>query len=249
MFHIKALIKACEKASTHLKRDLSEILHLQNSRNIRTFLNNSQAKLERTLYFELQNLGLASVKIIQSNSNKDFPITPRGSLKLVVMGLDNLTIFSHGLNSLTFGLSLMEDDRILGTTLCVPAKNTIILTSKEGLALLDSDGLSKKIKMQNSTNISLSTILGGVDKENFRLDSLLKRDFLPISSGSLLYDVNLLLQSQLDLVCHKKPEEELMIRILDNLVMIGGGLSTTLDCQYCLGKVSMIKSLSKQEKE
>ena len=42
----KAIIQACQKASTNLRRDILEVIHLQTSRNLKNFLRSSQNRFE-----------------------------------------------------------------------------------------------------------------------------------------------------------------------------------------------------------
>jgi hypothetical protein len=247
MYYNKSLVKATEKAFINLRRDLSEVEHLQNSRNIRSFLQKSQEKFEKTIYLELQNLGLQSCQIIQNQETKIMPVKSEGKLDLIIIGLDNLAIFSHALTSLSFGLALLEGEEILATSLAMPAINGIIFDKGEEIFILDNEGLSKKVKMMNATNIAITTIVAGVDHENFDLQSFLpQRDILPISSSSLIYDTSLLLQNKLDLVLYKRPREACS-KVLENLVIKAGGSSFSIGDKFFLGKKSVIKSIQKTQ--
>jgi hypothetical protein len=244
MYYNKSLVKASEKAFINLRRDLFEIEHLHNSRNIRTFLNNSQERFEKNIYFELQNLGLNSSLIINKHGEKELPIKTNGKLDLIILGLDNLAIFSHGLGAISFALAILEGDEIISASLAMPFLNAIMFNKADEVFILDNEGVSKKVKMINATNIVLPTLLVGVDQDHFILDNFLpKRDIIPLSSSSLLYEISLLMQNKLDLVAYKKPHNDKEVKILEYLVNKAGGDSYIIGDSIFFGKKSLIKTL------
>lgn len=251
----KAILKACEKASINIARDLVEINHLHGSRNLGKFLGSAQMRFERNIAKELGNETSDIVVYLPDGTEKTiqdpYNLSVRsGHYKAVVVGIDNITNLSHGIETIAFGLSLEFPDRDRATAICIPATNTVIFSEdSEEFFSLGQDGLMRKIKINKSININFPTIICGSDHHNHGVNNyFLKREIHFVSSGSILCDVSRVLENKLDIAFFNRPCE-VFLNFISYIINGAGGADAFIGDSYVFGKKSLVKSLVQKATE
>ena len=257
----KAIIQACQKASTNLRRDILEVIHLQTSRNLKNFLRSSQNRFESNIASELNYAELNNIIIYEksglfkdiSDISYQFDYNDKNfsSIKYLVTGIDNMMNLSHGVEHIAFSISVMQKDdhptmeNILGTAICVPTTNSVVYTESTNEAfIMEDDGLSKKLKPNQSTNIGFPFILCATDHPHPELESLLmKRDTHFVSSGSILCDAVRVLENKVDVAFHDKPENLEYIAAIRFLIKAAGAADAFIGNSYVFGKKSIVKAM------
>lgn len=244
----KTIIKACEKASINLRRDISEIVHLQTSRNLKNFLTSSQNRFERNISSELNFAESSNIIIYEKDgsfkdiSDVSYKTNEKRVAKIdyIVVGIDNMINLSHGIEHV--GFSIASEDSF---AICVPAMNTIVYTETEGdTFLLGADGLPKRLRINQSLNISLPSILCSMDSSKHRAEELLgKRELHFVSSGSILCDALRVVENKIDVAFHTVPESPEYIRAITAIVNAAGGADGFLGDSYVFGKKSIVKPI------
>jgi fructose-1,6-bisphosphatase/inositol monophosphatase family enzyme len=255
----KAIIETCQKASINLRRDILEVVHLQNSRNLKNFLRGSQNKFETNLasqlnYAELNNIIMyektGECRDISDISYQfDYKDKKTSYIKYIVSGIDNMMNLSHGIEHIAFSISVMKRDdlplieNILGTAICIPSQNAIIYSESDNeVFIMGDDGLSKKLKLNQSTNIGFPFVLCATDHPHPVLESLLtKRETHFVSSGSILCDAVRVLENKVDVAFHDTPDNLEHILAVRFLIRAGGGIDAFLGNSYVFGKKSIVK--------
>jgi 3'-phosphoadenosine 5'-phosphosulfate (PAPS) 3'-phosphatase len=244
----KTIIKACEKASINLRRDISEVVHLQTSRNLKNFLVSSQNRFERNISSELNFAEPSNIIIYEKSgsfkniSNVSYKSDEKRVTEVdyIVVGIDNMINLSHGIEHV--GFSIVSEN---SAAICVPAMNSIVYTETEGEAfLLEADGLPKKLRMNQSLNISLPSILCSMDSSKHKAEELLgKRAVHFVSSGSILCDAVRVVENKIDIAFHSIPENSEYIQAITAVVNAAGGADGFIDDSYVFGKKSIVKPL------
>ncbi len=257
----KAIIETCQKASINLRRDILEVVHLQNSRNLKNFLRSSQNKFETNLASQLNYAELNSIIIYEKTGSFkdisdisyqfDYKDKKVSSIKYIVNGIDNIMNLSHGIEHIAFAISITQRDdlplieNILGTAICIPASNSVIYSESENeVLIMGDDGLSKKLKLNQSTNIGFPFILCATDRPHPELESLLmKRDTHFVSSGSVLCDAVRVLENKVDVAFYDIPDNLEHILAVRFLIRAGGGIDAFIGNSYVFGKKSIVKMM------
>ena len=253
--HTKSIIKACEKASVNISRDLVEINHLQASKNLGKFLNSTQIRFERNIAKELSCEASDVTVYLPDGSEKTIqdqyrPSTRSSNCKAVVVGIDNMTNFSHGIENIAFGLYLEFPDRDKATAICLPATNTIIFSEDaEEFFSLWQDGMTRKIKVNQSININFPSILCGTDHHNHSVNKyFLKREIHFVSSGSILCDAVRVLENKLDIAFFDRPNDALL-NFISYMINGAGGADGFIGNTYVFGKKLLVKSAIQKASE
>jgi fructose-1,6-bisphosphatase/inositol monophosphatase family enzyme len=244
--HTKAIMKACEKASVNIARDLIEINHLHTSKNLGRFLSSAQLRFERNIARELSSETHDMVVYLSDGSEKniqDHSLTRDSNCQAVIIGIDNMVNFGHGIENIAFGISLEFESRDRAIAICIPATNmTIFSENNEEFFSLWPDGLTRKIKINQSININFPSVICGSDHHNHKVNNyLLKRDIYFVSSGSILCDLVRVLENKLDIAFFNRPSE-VLLNFISYIVNGAGGADGFIGDSYVFGKKSLVKS-------
>jgi fructose-1,6-bisphosphatase/inositol monophosphatase family enzyme len=253
--YTKTIIKACEKASVNIARDLIEINHLHTSKNLGKFLASAQLRFERNITKELSvetnNISLylpdgteKSLQDLNLRSIKD------SNYQATVIGIDNMVNFGHGIENIAFGISLDNNGSDKAIAICLPITNIILFSEiNEEFLSLWPDGLTRKIKINQSTNINFLSVLCSSDHHNHNINQyLIKRDIHFISSGSILCDVVRILENKIDIAFFNKPAE-VLLKFISYIVNGAGGADGFIGNSYVFGKKSLVKSAIQRASE
>lgn len=250
--HTKSIIKACEKASVNIARDIIEVNNLHSSRNLGKFLNSSQMRFEKNIASELSgetsNIVIFAPDGTSKNIYDPYKIQSKNiNCNATVVGIDNMINLGHGIETVAFGLSLDFPDRDKTTAVCLPATNTIIYSQDaEEFFSLGSDGFTRKIKINQSVNINFPTVICSSDHENHRVASYLpKREIHFVSSGSILCDLVRVLENKIDIVFYNKPCNE-FLNFISYIVNGAGGSDGFINNSYVFGRKLLVKAVTQQ---
>lgn len=246
--YTKSIIKFCEKASLSITRDLTEINHLQSSRNLKSFLQNSQWRFEKHILSEI-GPEIRNIVVCQPDGSKSIlcgAYESKGVDKsCLVFGIDNIINLGHGIENVAFGIAMQNDDETL--TICAPFFNSVIYSEKNnGVSCLGHDGLTRKIKINQSVNITFPSVVCATDHHKHKVEELLnKRNVHFISSGSILYDLHRILQNKVDIAFYSKPCEE-YVAFINAMIESAGGATCIINGSYVFGKESLVNAAAQK---
>jgi len=253
--YTKILIKACEKASINIARDLIEINHLHTSKNLGKFLSSAQLRFEMNLIKELSNeinniilyLPDGTEKILQ---DPNISTTRDNNCQAIIIGIDNMVNFGHGIENIAFGLSLEQNSAKKTIAICLPVTNTIFFSeTNEEFFSLWPDGLTRKIKINQSININFPSVLCSSDHHNHNINQyLIKREIYFVSSGSILCDVVRVLENKIDIAFFNRPNE-VLLKFISHIINGAGGADGFIGNSYVFGKKSLVKSAIQRASE
>ncbi len=250
--HTKAIINACEKAAVNISRDLIEINHLHGSKNLSKFVKSSQARFESNIAKELSSetseIVLFSPDGTSKSINNSYRVAGNNSnFHASVIGIDNMINLGHGIENIAFGLSLEATDWHKITAVYLPATNTAIYSeNSEEFFSLSQDGLTRKIKVNQSVNINFPTIVCATDHHNHQLN--IKREIHFVSSGSILCDLVRVLQNKIDIAFYTRPSEE-FLKFISYFVNGSGGADGFINGSYVFGKKLLVRSSMQKSAE
>lgn len=254
--YIKTAIKACEKASINIRRDINEVLHLQNSRNLKNFLFNTQLRFEKNMSSELSaetyNITLLNnfeeSKNIYDVNYTTFKRDEQSNIYCSVIGVDNMINLSHGLEQVAFSVSFSTEnsdfniDTMIGAVICIPIQNSIIYSDQHGdIHTLGVDGISRKLRINQSVSVILPSIVCGFDHNSHESMMYLKnRNLHFVSSGSILCDAVRVLENKVDVVFYTIPNNLSYLSSIRYLIQKSGGADAIIGNTYVFGKKSII---------
>ena len=263
--YTKAIIQACERASINIRRDLSEINHLQASRNLKVFLSNSQLRFEKNMAYELKSMMFSNIFIYKRDgSSKNIidtcysnEVQKQGSdddVNCIVLGIDNIVNLSHGIDNIAIAIYVVEggdltdEAKVIAAAICIPAQQTIAFTDTDNEAfIMGSDGLIKRLRMNPSTNIILPVVVCSTDNPRHNIDRLLpKRDIHFVSSGSILYDAMMVIENKVDIGFYSTPSSHEYLTAIKILTNAAGGSDLLLEKSYIFGKKSIMNAIIQQ---
>lgn len=163
----------------------------------------------------------------------------------IVFGIDNMANLSHGVEQVGFSIVINKEDRVLAAAICVPATNTIVYTESDDAAfVLYEEGIPKKLRINQSLNIALPSILYAVGDTKDRVDDLLTgRGSHLVSSGSILCDAVRVVENKIDVAFHpayEKPEQIIAIRAI---IKAAGGAEDVFGKSYVFGKKAIVRPI------
>lgn len=253
--HTKAIIKACEKASINIARDLIEINHLHTSKNLGKFLNSAQFRFEKNIAKELSSETNDIVLYLPDGTEKNLqdlnnPTSRDSNCRAIIIGIDNMVNFGHGIENIAFGISLEFSSRDQAIAICLPATNTIVFSeNNEEFFCLWPDGLTRKIKINHSININFPSVVCGSDHHNHKVNQyLVKREIYFVSSGSILCDLVRILENKLDIAFFNRPSE-VLLNFISYVINSAGGADGFIGNSYVFGKKSLVKSAIQRASE
>jgi hypothetical protein len=239
-------MKFCEKASLSITRDIMEITYLQTSRNLKSFLQNSQSRFEKHVLSEIssetKNIIVCQPNGSKSNICNSYERTASDK-SCMVFGIDNMTNLGHGIESVAFGISIKNENETIA--ICAPFINSIIYSeTNNSVSCCGQDGLTRKIKINQSVNITFPSVVCSTDHPNHKVEDLLtKRNIHFISSGSILYDAHRVLQNKVDIAFYKPPCEEYMT-FINSIINAAGGATCLINGSYVFGKESLVNAVA-----
>lgn len=244
--YTQILLQAFEKASKNIKRDILELAHLQNSPNLRTFINRSQSRFETNMAFELKEI---SISIQEKNGTfknvlipgRDFDV--RGdNLKCTIYGIDSVINLSHGIEQIGFAASILEKDVSRVSAICMPYIDSSVYTESENdVFIIGPDGFSRRLKINKSINITMPYIVCATDC-GVNESKIMNRETYFISSGSILCDAFRVLENKVDIAIHADVSEDYILPIR-SLIRAAGGMDGFKDAKYIFGKSSLVQSM------
>jgi hypothetical protein len=247
--YTKSIIKACEKASINIARDIIEVSNLHSSRNLAKFLNSSQGRFEKNIASELSSEASDITVFLSDGSSKNiydpYKISGKGgNAQAIVVGIDNMINLGHGIETIGFGITLQFPDRDKATAVCLPTTNTIIYSDDaEQFFSLSQDGLTRKIRINQSININFPTVVCSTDHHNHGVSNyLLKRELHFISSGSILCDLVRVLTNKVDIVFYNRPHRELF-NFISYIINGAGGSDGFVGDSYVFGRKLLVKAI------
>lgn len=256
--YIKATIKACEKASGNIRRDLNEVLHLQTSRNLKGFLQSSQLRFEKNIANELTSETINIFICNRDGEHKNiigYEVQKRdfrtNNSYCFVVGIDNMINLAHGIEHVGFSILFSSEsnaenmDNIISAAICIPASNTIVYSDNiEETYLFGIDGYNRRLKVNSTVNISLPSVLCAADGIHHELTKYsVKRDIHFVSTGSILCDAVRVLKNKIDIAWHTIPNNLEYLSAIRRLIYAAGGADAFVDNAYVFGKKAIVQSI------